>query len=176
MPERIPLSRRCPPEDEGLRLANVMIKTIRKMMLIIVIVRVITMIVRCPPGTLLADPRGCPARGGPPLNIYIYIYIYIMYIYIYIHTHVCNYIPINLSLSLYIYIIVCIYIYIHIHNCVYIYIYICIYIYIYIHMYVCMYVYTYIYIYISISRPRGDRKLGGCFCFVAWAASSVSQF
>ena len=27
-----------------------------------------------------------------------------------------------------------------------------------------MYIYIYIYIYISISRPRGDRKFGGCFC------------
>ena len=27
--------------------------------------------------------------------------------------------------------------------------------------------------YISISRPRGDRKFGGCFVWVAWAASSV---
>ena len=33
--------------------------------------------------------------------------------------------------------------------------------------------YIYIYIYISISRPRGDRKFGGCFVWVAWAASSV---
>ena len=38
-------------------------------------------------------------------------------------------------------------------------------------MYVCKYIY--IYIYISISRPRGDRKFGGCFVWVAWAASSV---
>ena len=28
---------------------------------------------------------------------------------------------------------------------------------------ICMYVCVYIYIYISISRPRGDRKFGGCF-------------
>ena len=34
----------------------------------------------------------------------------------------------------------------------------------------------YIYIYISVSRPRGDRKFGGCFFWVAWAAISVSQF
>ena len=34
-----------------------------------------------------------------------------------------------------------------------------------------------IYIYIYISRPRGDRKFGGCcFLLVAWAAISVSQF
>ena len=48
-------------------------------------------------------------------------------------------------------------------------------IYIYIHTYMCIYicVYIYIYIYIYISRPRGDRKFGGCFVWVAWAASSV---
>ena len=32
--------------------------------------------------------------------------------------------------------------------------------------------YMYIYIY-TISRPRGDRKFGGCLYWVAWAASSV---
>ena len=37
--------------------------------------------------------------------------------------------------------------------------YVCIYIYIYIHVYI----YIYIYIY-TISRPRGDRKFGCCFC------------
>ena len=40
-------------------------------------------------------------------------------------------------------------------------------------IHVCVYLYIYIYIYISISRPRGDRKFGGCFVWVAWAASSV---
>ena len=31
-------------------------------------------------------------------------------------------------------------------------------------VYTYVYVYVCIYIYIYISRPRGDRKLGGCFC------------
>ena len=35
------------------------------------------------------------------------------------------------------------------------------------------YIYIYIYIYLYISRPRGDRKFGGCLFGVAWAASSV---
>ena len=82
---------------------------------------------------------------------------------------------------------ICLYVCIHIY--VYIYIYIererdrererererdvcvCTYIYIYIYVYrerdVCIYIYIY------ISRPRGDRKFGGCFVWVAWAASSV---
>ena len=69
---------------------------------------------------------------------------------------------------------------------VYIYIYIYIYMYIHIPMYnlcVCIHIYIYIYTYIHtylhtyISRPRGDRKFGGCFGFwVAWAAIPVSQF
>ena len=50
------------------------------------------------------------------------------------------------------------------------YIYIYVYIYIYIHAYVCIYVYTH------ISRPRGDRKFGDCCFWVAWAATSMSQF
>ena len=36
--------------------------------------------------------------------------------------------------------------------------------------------YIYIYIHTYISRPRGDRKFGDCFFWVAWAAISVSQF
>ena len=49
------------------------------------------------------------------------------------------------------------------------YVYVCIYIYIcicthtYMYTYIHTYIYTYIYIYIS--RPRGDRKFGGC-CFL----------
>ena len=43
-------------------------------------------------------------------------------------------------------------------------------------MYISMYNYVYIYIYIYISRPRGDRKFGGCVFGLAWAAISVSQF
>ena len=35
--------------------------------------------------------------------------------------------------------------------------------------------YIHIYIYIYISRPRGDRKFGGCVVGLAWAAISVSQ-
>ena len=30
--------------------------------------------------------------------------------------------------------------------------------------------------YIHVSRPRGDRKFGGGFLWVAWVAISVSQF
>ena len=41
------------------------------------------------------------------------------------------------------------------------------------HTFMCVYIYIYIYICISISRPRGDRKFGGCLFGVAWAASSV---
>ena len=55
----------------------------------------------------------------------------------------------------------------------YICVYVCIYIYIYVYLYLSFSLSLYIYIYISISRPRGDRKFGGCFCLVAWAASSV---
>ena len=44
---------------------------------------------------------------------------------------------------------------------------------IYIYIYICICVYIYIYIYIYISCPRGDRKFGGCFLLVAWAASSA---
>ena len=41
------------------------------------------------------------------------------------------------------------------------------------YIYIYMNIYIYIYIYISTSRPKGDRKFGGCFVRVAWAASSV---
>ena len=50
------------------------------------------------------------------------------------------------------------------------------YMYICIHTYIRAYIYIYIYIYTYISRPRGDRKLGVVFFWVAWAAISVSQF
>ena len=69
----------------------------------------------------------------------------------------------------------------YLHVCMYIHVYICIYTHIYICMYInifiereisCLHI-LYIYIYIPISRPRGDRMFGGCFCGIAWAASSV---
>ena len=54
----------------------------------------------------------------------------------------------------------------HMHMCICMYV--CTYIYIYIHvLYIYIYIYIlYIYIYIYISRPRGDRKFGGCFLLV----------
>ena len=39
-----------------------------------------------------------------------------------------------------------------------------------------LYIYIYIYTYTYISRPRGDRKFGVCFYWVAWAAILMSQF
>ena len=108
----------------------------------------------------LPAARRCTAGplGEDNILVYVHIYIYIyicIYIYTYVYIHICIHIHTYYTLRVYIYT----------------YTYICIHIYIYIYTHICIYIY--VYMYISISRPRGDRKFGGCFVWVAWAASSV---